>query len=194
MCEFYIVFDVILEKINKKEMFTAFDVFKEVKKRGLKEKYRDIKKDINSLYFSIMFDYERSIVHIPNVSISTFIYHPKGTDANKYVKINNLSKHSVDIRGRLWHSVDIRGRLWIPSKYITDIGISIGNNVYVTFDGFSLIITKNIPKNATKLASYKVDRHGNVAISKSVFIKSGLSNKKYYLISGNKKEIKVKIS
>jgi hypothetical protein len=73
---------------------------------------------------------------------------------------------------------DKRGRLWISKPLIASLNVNPGDTVYVLVAADSIKITTAAPdpNAAAPYRSYKVDRHGNVAISRVNFNKAGINN------------------
>jgi bifunctional DNA-binding transcriptional regulator/antitoxin component of YhaV-PrlF toxin-antitoxin module len=84
-------------------------------------------------------------------------------------------------------STDNRGRLWIPAPLLREMGVNPGSQVYITTENdpnatpapMRLRVTRNLPPNAQQAAVYIVDRHNNIALSRSCFAEAGLNGNKY---------------
>ena len=76
---------------------------------------------------------------------------------------------------------DARGRLWVSKPLIASLKVKEGDTVFVLAEAGQIRITSNSDKaNAfldrqQKPRLYRVDRHGNVAISKVNFEQSGIN-------------------
>ncbi len=77
-----VIQDVIAEKTGNDEMFTAFDVSRAVQSRGIKERHRNMKRDIHS-QMSGFDGYNRTSVDIPGKG-TAFLYHPDYADVESY--------------------------------------------------------------------------------------------------------------
>jgi hypothetical protein len=79
---------------------------------------------------------------------------------------------------------DRRGRIWIPVQLLQGLGMSPGSVVYATKGDIKngngpgnvpcLCIKSNLGPSDTEAAVYKVDPHGNIAVSKGALVEAGL--------------------
>ena len=84
-----VIADVIKEFTDGGKQFTAFDVSKEVIKRGVNQKHGQIKRTIHNLMTNNS-NYTRSLISIQNVSINPFLYYPVNSDPSNYFVTNDV--------------------------------------------------------------------------------------------------------
>jgi hypothetical protein len=83
---------IIKEFVDSNRLFTAFDITKEIRKRGVIVRHSDLKKIVHQTYINNgMPNYDRTNISIDNISGTPFLYHPVGIDPNDYFLINNLT-------------------------------------------------------------------------------------------------------
>lgn len=83
---------VVKEFVDKNSLFTAFDITREVRKRGFSGKHGDMKRMVHQAYLSNgMPNYDRTNIQIDTVTGTPFLYHPIGLDPNDYFQMNNLT-------------------------------------------------------------------------------------------------------
>lgn len=94
--------DIICEKIENKEAFTAFDITMISKKRGNDSfRHRDIKEIIHNIMLKdYMDEYNRELITIPGTTVEPFLYFPKGYNINDYVpmereELSNFTVHVI---------------------------------------------------------------------------------------------------
>jgi hypothetical protein len=76
---------IVNDKVDQGQMFTAFDITKEIRANGTQARHKDIKEIVHELYINgDMGGYIRSLINIANVTIQPFIYHPNGSDISTY--------------------------------------------------------------------------------------------------------------
>lgn len=82
---------IIQGKINNGEIFTAFDITKELRVqvgKSVRISHNDVKHDIHDLIQrhsnSGSVSYSRTLVDLPGVPERPFLYHPQGSDINTY--------------------------------------------------------------------------------------------------------------
>jgi len=197
-----LIAEVVDQKVDNDDMFTAFDVSLEVKalakKEGLPvERHRHMRREIHNCmsrhvnggtYESTTWD-----VGAPNPAI---LYFPTGGDPNEYKpqerdKKSQSNGHKpaqdglfdasddgddgdsgVDLKGR---KPDARGTLAIPNSFIRDAGYKHGDRLYVATDddnGEPVLVVSD--DKAGALVSYVVDHGDNVRITDSVLTKGGI--------------------
>lgn len=197
--------------VQQGRQFTAWDVTKEVRSQGVREKHNEIKKVVHELFSNGNFgsDYTRSVRQLPNQvsgQPAPFIYHRNYEQPDDYVNAqvsassddedddkSSKSSFSVDDHDDGCYKVDKRSRICIPKQLLFDIGIGAGDTVGVVFDSnsSSLLITKDT-KGTDVLTNYKVDSYGNVRISQATLQKVGLGGN-VYDIDGDTDKVFVKV-
>lgn len=90
------VVDVVKEFVDSRRKFTAFDITKEVKSRGVRERHGSIKKIVHEMFENDdMLSYIRELIQIDNVSTAPFLYLPNGDDPEDYFSENQISGQLV---------------------------------------------------------------------------------------------------
>jgi hypothetical protein len=89
MCDLateYIVEEVIQEKVRAGEMFTAYDVTCEARRRGATDRHRAIRQFVHDLHARGRMgpDYARSLIHIPDIGATPWLYHCYWDDPAEY--------------------------------------------------------------------------------------------------------------
>ena len=77
--------DVVMDKVNDNEMFTAFDITKAIKNQGVSAKHNDIKKVVHGMFFNgdMGGGYDRQVVRIGKAK--PFVYFPIVSDPTTYM-------------------------------------------------------------------------------------------------------------
>ena len=179
--------EIIEEKIYAGAMFTAFDVSREARRRGSPERHRHLKQVIHAAFArgDMGTDYTRTLVHFPGVKSAAWLYHHKQDDPNTYG--NGTATPSR--RGR---SVDGRLRLCVPARSVRQAGLAPGDSVWLTADlkRQILTLTKTDP-GTVGIASYHVERTGNVRIAQRVLRRAGIAGRAFD-ISGDGTTLQVR--
>lgn len=77
--------DVVIDKVNQNEMFTAFDITKTLRQNGTQATHRNIKQIVHALYnHGDMQGYDRSLVDVNGAPVRPFLYHPMSADSSTY--------------------------------------------------------------------------------------------------------------
>jgi hypothetical protein len=186
--------EIVSAKVDNDVMFTAFDVSREVQARQEEdgvpmERHRNMKNTIHGemqqYVDSGLFEKMLCDVGAPNPA---FVYYPAGMDPQTYVPQHRAAatNHQPPVvqqrstlaaaiagspTGQNGHRGDARGTLAVPCDTIRSVGIQNGETVYVS-EGVQngeevLVLDKDYPANGNVLASYTVDRYGNVRITHS---------------------------
>ena len=80
-----IIKGVVITKVGQDQMFTAFDITKELRQNNNQVHHRDIKQIVHALYnHGDMQGYDRSRVDVNGASIRPFLYHPVSADISTY--------------------------------------------------------------------------------------------------------------
>jgi hypothetical protein len=146
---------VILEKAQSGELFTAYDVTKEVRRRvgrGTNIPHNDVKQEVHTFFATGQMgtDYTRTLANLPGVNPQPWIYHRTTDDPNTYG--GNLLPAPVVIAGA--------GR-----DDTTDDGVNVtADGVNATDDGV----------NVTADGVYKVDARETLCLPKSLLQDAGL--------------------
>ena len=76
---------VVASKVTQGQMFTAFDVTKELRSNGNQVRHNNIKHIVHALYNQgDMQGYNRSLIDVSGTSIRPFLYHPTSADTSTY--------------------------------------------------------------------------------------------------------------
>lgn len=174
--------EVVEEKVKAGEMFTAYDISLEVKKRGGYDRHRHMKKFVHDYHDRGLMgtDYERVLISIPGVKRQAYLYHPKSADPSTYKALPRRRRTSD-----AGCSLDRRSRVTIPVYWLRAAGLLPGNQAFVTSDSTSnaLVLTKDKPKTKTAvvLQTYKVEKDGNVRVAKTTLALAGMKGKNFDL-------------
>jgi hypothetical protein len=213
MCDFatqQLVQQTVSDRVQKNEMFTAFDVTVAVRKQiSARVYHNDVKKEVHKLYDSGVMgpDYTRSMAVNLNVNPQPFLYHPMSADPTEYGQQNppqvntnvtssdnnNDEEEDEDDLVEKTYKVDARQTLCIPALFLRQVGFKDGDTAYISVDGMSnsLLITKKTTPNL--LSTYTVDYHGNVRITQFILQRGGIGGKKFN-IDGDTNKVIIKKS
>lgn len=88
-----VIEELVQDKIEKSEMFTAWDITRALSASGIKERHRDVKRVVHGLFADgEMEGYARKTVALPSVQgPAPWVYHPEGTDPNDYANQGNIA-------------------------------------------------------------------------------------------------------
>ena len=91
-----VVEDVVKEFVDSRRKFTAFDVTKEVRSRGVTARHGALKSVVREMFENDnMLSYVRELIEIDGVSVPPFLYLPNGDDPEDYFSDNNVNGHLV---------------------------------------------------------------------------------------------------
>jgi len=155
-----LVHEVLDEKIAADEMFTAWDVTSEAKKRGADERHGILKGAVHSRWdYLRAAGYRRAPVDIPGVAVPPWVYYPLNADPQDYLNSSavNVVTPAADDDDV---DVDANGDVDIEDDAVPT-GVVVGTAIAV--DRTSSLLTKegrlNIP--ADMLRSIGA-RHGKI--------------------------------
>ena len=90
-----VIEELVEEKVSKEEMFTAWDITKEVRSSGTREPHRSVKRVVHRIFENgEMEGYDRALVSVRPGVPSPFVYHPDGIDPNDYLAQGKVDKAS----------------------------------------------------------------------------------------------------
>jgi hypothetical protein len=206
--------EVIDQKIQNKEMFTAYDVSYDLQNNHqIKERHNNMKHyihDVMSEHISNYYPYKKSIVPIGGKG-SAFLYHPDSADINTYAPINDSNPPSQiavtggqatlvkDSSGSAFALVaNSRNRVIIPKGSLSSIGLMAKGVAVVYSDADEekvIITTKHFPKksNWKILNKYIVDKSGNIMISENVIKKCGVDSDGEFLMEVKSDSIELSV-
>jgi len=172
-----IVEEIVEEWVRGENMFTAFDVSLEAKRRGAQCRHRDMKPAIHE-QMRYNRDYTRQQIQINGASGRPYLYFLVGADPDEYEPLDR-SKFDDDMQfdghkvaapaKRICNQVDKRGRYCVRSSFVADAGFDKGDavSIFVNSDEITIApITYPDPNNSAK--TYKVDKDRNIRISKTL--------------------------
>jgi hypothetical protein len=199
-----LISEVVQEKVQNNELFTAFDISLEVKKRATAagetpERHREMKSEIHQQIsaFLNMNIYERTLKDV-GAPESAYVYFPVGGNADNYVPVTrsqsaapspaatsasatggrlSSSRPSYN-RGDTARLPDSRGVICVPNHLIKKIGLNAGETAYVyQKDADTLAVTRDasLLPGIDVLSSYTVDSSYNVRITSVTLGKGGLT-------------------
>jgi hypothetical protein len=202
---------IVNDKVNNREMFTALDITRAAQGQGIQARHRDLKNDIHGILRNVVGNvYSRTLIQIAGVTEKPMLYYPAGTDPDTYVspaaqgQTATATATATPSTAHLQTAPtfpkakvpgasnrDRRGRIWIPSRFLSGIGAATGDEVAVAITQGSLKVAKSADPTLVNYF-YTVDRHGNIAISATAFQKAGIDNSTSgYKINGSASQIEV---
>lgn len=82
------------------------------------------------------------------------------------------------------HQIDKRGRLWVPTAMIAGLGLKRSEWAYAMPGTQQVIVTKDDPQDASSYR-YRVDKSGNIPLSRSCLNKGGLVGNSFDVVKVN---------
>jgi len=193
--------DVVQQKVDNDEMFTAFDISLDVKEKakaeGLPvERHRHMRRQIHNAVAPFVNNclYESTTWNV-GAATPAILYYPSGGDPNQYVPRSRNDKNltpgkvvrdglfddndaddadsGVDLKGKVG---DARGTLGVPNKYIRNAGFQHGQKIYVrsgNLNGEQALILSTDDTSA--LTSYTVDHNDNIRVTRHILNKGGIA-------------------
>jgi len=171
--------EILENSISEKISFTAYDITMDLRRDGYWVEHCDVKKFVHNYMMDLISSgssYLKELVQITD-SAKAYVYRTDEDDEDQE-KEDGI------------YTIDKRGRLCIPAKITRSCGFSIGNNAFC-YDGCNSLIIKNSNNMGVSIAFYKVDKYGNIRISKSN-LKYVFNNADKYEIYGDGNQIRVK--
>jgi hypothetical protein len=195
--------DVIRGKVDRGEMFTAFEISLEAQQRGVTERHRHLKQAIHQYFEGGHMGgvYTRTLIHIPEAPQAAWLYHRTVDDPALFRPLDRSRMRPARSgagqrapRTAAGYGVDRRARVCVPVQLLRRAGLQPGDEAVVLVDRktHSLALRKACPSSARsrKLTSYRVDRYGNVRIAQGVLQRARLGGHNYD-IDGNDKRVVV---
>lgn len=171
--------EVCEEKVKAGEMFTAYDVSQEVRRRGGNDRHRNMKRHVHDFHCRGLMggEYTRTLVSIPGAKAKAYLYHQSSDDPTLYQPQPRRRARDGAYRA------DRRARLCIPVYWLRSAGLLPGTEAFVTSDdsSHSLIVTRDRPdpSKTVVLQTYKVEKDGNVRIARATLQRAGLRGKSF---------------
>jgi hypothetical protein len=204
MCDWatqQLVEQIVQEKCQAGEMFTAFDVSVEAKKRGSRERHRDMRAVVHACFEQGIMGpaYQRNRITIPGAAAKAWLYYHYQSDPYTYQAMDR--SHLPTKRGHLAsqngaYQVDKRARICVPARLLRQAGFRPGENVLVVAAARAkyLLLTRQQP--ATQgyqiLSAYRVDRSGNIRIMQGTLKKGQLGGTAYEM-DGDAQQITLRL-
>lgn len=186
-----LIHEVIDQKVENNEMFTAFDISKQVqtlqKERNLPfERHSLMKDDIHQVMKHWLSEhYEKTTIDVGE-HIRPILYYPQNADPTTYVNQNHIDVVQVNVPVQQpqlavtnYHP-DARGTLCVPAELVRGVLFNVGETVYTMAgnDGHGraiVEIVRQIPAGQESLAAYTVDDYSNIRVTRPTLIKAGLA-------------------
>jgi bifunctional DNA-binding transcriptional regulator/antitoxin component of YhaV-PrlF toxin-antitoxin module len=195
-----IIEGVIREKVDRGEMFTAFDITREARRRGGTERHRHMKPAVHQFFDGGVMgsDYTRTLIAIPGAPCPAWLYHPTGAGPAGYQPLDRSKMNHGTTAARRsgagpGYGVDKRARICVPVRFLRRVGLRPGDEAVVVADrtGSGLALTRTRPRAGRKavLASYRVDRYGNVRIAQGILQRARLGGQSYELAGDTRKVV-----
>ncbi len=211
---------VILEKAQKAELFTAYDVTREVRRRvgrGTNVPHNDVKQEVHNFFANGQMgtDYTRTLanLNLPSGTDQPWIYHPNTADPTNYSNVTVVQTHNgvnavtavvkndggddgVNLTSDGTYKVDARDTLCLPKALLQDAGLIPGDTANVAADALQGVVAvmKAVPDPSvyTALSTYTVDKYGNVRVTQHTLQRAGCGGKEYE-IDGDANKVVVKV-
>lgn len=176
--------------VNSNQMFTAFDVTKELRQSDPDVKHYIVREAVADIFTNddTMLDYTRTLVDLPGKG-SAFVYHDVNSNPIDYVDsfgtptpaaIPIFRKPTVTIKTFKDHSftwpknlipLSRDGRINLPIKMLNRINVGANDKIVVYLENNNLIVEKFDTQSVMKseeCSIYKVFDAGNVQVSKKL--------------------------
>jgi hypothetical protein len=206
-----LVEQVVLEKAQAGEMFTAYDVTKEVRKRvgrSVNVPHNEVKQEVHNFFANDQMgtDYTRTLGNIPGLQSQPWVYHHTANDPANYgapsvvpqlppVSPGSVPDDAVNQTPQGTYKVDARDTLCVPKSLLVAAGLNPGEEAYVSADALAghVVVSKSPPDGTvlTSLSTYTVDKYGNVRITQHTLANGGIGGKEF-TIDGDANRVYVK--
>jgi len=196
MCDPYnqsIIDQVVEQKLNDSEMFTAFDISLEAKTKGATERHRHMKGYIHQAIQREQspYGYSRTLVQLDGVKDQPWLYHPVNADINTYHGVQSdptqpqtqtntataVLDDDEDEDGVF--KADQQNRLFIPKKVLTQVGFNPGDLMFVEADPSEEKIVLHKHNPGQWACKYKLDWHPSARITPRRLRLAGLTGQKF---------------
>ncbi len=204
-----IIEQIVLQKAQNHEMFTAHDVTRTVRSqvgRGTNIPHNDVKQEVHNMFLNgrIGTDYTRTLGSLPiqQQNPQPWIYHHVSDDPSTYsitpavasAQIVYTSKDDsedddhddgVNLLTDGSYKVDARETLCVPATMLRSLGMNPGDTTYVSVDfggnqyKAAAIVISKDAPQSNCLSAYTVDSYGNVRITQATLKKGGLGGNQY---------------
>lgn len=212
-----VVEQTVAEKTQAGELFTAHDVTKAVRAkvgRGVNVSHNDVKQEVHNLFANGQMgsDYSRNLANLPGVPVQPWVYHRTTDDPASYgtgtvtpavpapvnvvVAVTNQPDDGVNQTKDGTYKVDARETLCLPATLLRDAGLNAGDTANVLVDALAgqvavAAVGATLPAVYTPLATYTVDKYGNVRVTQATLQRAGIGGKEY-VIEGDATMVTVK--
>ena len=183
-----IIWKVVDQKLQRRDMFTAYEVSEEARRNGMAERYGIVKKQVhrmiqNSIASSVGINYERTLIDIDDEKGQAILYYPSECDPAVYIPMTGEVPASIDATAPAGAAIpagvtmpagtaiptgspapattcDKYGRYCIRANVVRDAGFSVGDTVRVEVGTNRIVVSNGISG-----VPYKVDKDSNVRIA-----------------------------
>ena len=185
--------DIVGDKLCDEEVFTALNVSREVQKRGIRERHRNMRDYIHEAVQKINVYHVKTLVNIGN-GLSVNVYHLPEDDPKDYIDNFTVSANkpatpsttapvaipsTTPVKNGITVSPDGRGRICVRASDLRSIGLAEDDEVEISsHPTLNLVTVKKVkPCSAPTGRIYKVDKSGNVRIARRILNKAGIADK-----------------
>lgn len=213
-----LVEQIVLEKAQAGEMFTAYDVTRAVRQkvgRSVNVPHNDVKQEVHTMFANqqIGTDYTRSLGNLAGLQTQPWIYHRTTDDPANYMGVptggpatvppvvqtptatpTDGPDDGVNQTPDGTYKVDARGTLCVPKSLLEAADLNPGDEAHVSADPLAgcLVVTKSPPDGTlTDLSSYTVDKYGNVRITQYTLGNGGIAGQEF-AIDGDSNRVYVR--
>lgn len=210
-----VVETVVFEKCQAGDLFTAYDITKEVRNRvgrGTSVLHNDVKQEVHNMFANGQMgaDYTRNLgnLSLPAGVSQPWVYHRTTDDVVNYGQNaaagQSTPPPSLQVSGDDnddgvnktsdgYYRVDARETLCVPKAMLAAIGLNPADEAYVSADALAghVVVTKGLPDQTvlTPLSTYTVDKYGNVRITQATLVRGGVGGKEFEIEGDSTKVI-----
>lgn len=183
-----VVEQVVLDRIKRSELFTAYDITQSLRAIGMQVRHDDVKGIVHTLFYEEkMPGYSWSFLPVADGKPETYVYHVWGQDAYQYndytrslmqpsqyidLKEDDTEGYVTDTDDEVSEvkDVDELSRIRIPAAILRTAGFESGDLVNVVFDASSNsfdVMPHDVnvePEDGIIVKQYRVDMYGNLRI------------------------------
>lgn len=177
--------------VGQRKAFTAYDVTKDVRTKGVRERHNELKKEVHQIFNDgQMSDYTRALVQLPSAPGPAFLYHPPELDPNLYASgtatpttvapspgASPVVAPAAPATTSAGQSIQTQGNgfVRIPVSLVKAIGLNGGDDAVVYEDGGEVCVCSpaNTPAGANAKVQ-KVDPRGNVRLYSGTLSSAGI--------------------
>lgn len=202
---------IVQEWIAQGRAFTAYEVSREAQSRGIRERHANLRNHVHGcsvLQDAVNFgDYQRDNVPVGS-GLNAILFHPDNYDISQYQPLDRndgttatatapavtttpTTAPTVSVFDVDEFELDFRNRLLVRKGFVTGIGANPGDLVGVFVENNMAVIRKHDPLGGSlPTAQMRVERDGEVRVSKSSLEAAGLTGDKFSIeVNGSQIEI-----